>query len=411
MHLCFVALSYPVDGGPSSGVSTQVRVLAEAMIELGHSVSIVALGSSETLRTENKGIRICSVTSGKLHWYISKLPLVGKALALPIRELEYSLAAWRGVRKINKVEKLDLIEGTETGMLAVSSLIKFAPVIIRLHGEQYTFHQHTPNMRLTVAVRLSRIVQRLALRRAEMLVSPSHAHATTITEECGSTLSPIRVIPNSVKLSETKSWAKREENLVLFVGRFERVKGIALFLEAAGLIRQQYPRARFVVAGTEHASVPQQEIERLLKQHSLEPHVEHLGFLSRDELIDLYHRASICVVPSFYESFGLVALEAMACGLPVVASRVGGLTEVVDDGVTGRLVNSANPEALASSVVELLRDPAQRAALSEAAQQRAGQFSIERNAGMNLSAYFEVIAAARKREPASVMTQSESQIL
>ena len=410
MHVCFVALSYPLDGGPSSGVGTQVRVLAEAMVERGHSVSIVALGSNETLRIKNHGIRICSVTSGKWHWYISKLPLVGKLFALPIRELEYSLAAWRGVRRTNKVEKIDLIEGTETGMLAVTSLIRFAPVIVRLHGEQYTFHQHTPNMRLTRSVRLSRAFQRIALRQAKMLVSPSGAHAATITEECGSTLPPIRVIPNSINLNETKSQATREENLVLFVGRFERVKGITLFLKAAGLIREQYPRARFVMAGTEHASVPQQELEQLLNEHLLEPHVERRDFLSRGELIDLYHRASICIVPSFYESFGLVALEAMACGLPVVAARVGGLSEVVENGVNGRLVDAANPEALAATVVELLKDPAQRDAISHAARQRAAHFSIEQIMGINLSVYFEVIDAASQREPASIMTQSESRI-
>ena len=186
MNICFPSLSYPVNGYASSGVGSQVRLLAHSLLESGNSISVVDLTEKEeTTTTDEHGAQILRMKSGKLHWFAGKLPLIGALLTLPLREIEYSIAAWRGVRAANKLRKLDLIEGTETGMLLVALLSKRTPLLIRLHGEQYTFHKYTPGLRLSLGVRLSRMLQRVALRRATLLVSPSYAHAHEIQNELG----------------------------------------------------------------------------------------------------------------------------------------------------------------------------------------------------------------------------------
>src|SRR5258708_10655590 len=199
MNICCPSLSYPLNGGPTSGVGSQVRMLAHGLIDVGNTISVVDLADSDQVMVkDDRGAEVHRMRGGNLHWFAGKLPFVGKILALPIREIEYSIAVWRGVRRAHKLRKLDLIEGTETGMLLVAMFSRNVPVIIRLHGEQYTFHKYTPGLRLTLGVRLSRVLQRIALRRAKLLISPRFAHARATQKELGKAHPPIVVVPNGL---------------------------------------------------------------------------------------------------------------------------------------------------------------------------------------------------------------------
>jgi glycosyltransferase involved in cell wall biosynthesis len=394
MNVCFVALSFSSADKPASGVSAQVRLFAESLIADGHSVQVVTLGALDRVRTD-AGIQVREVRRTNLHWYVSRLPIVGRFFALPVRELEYAIAAWKGIRHARKDQIIDLVEGTETGMMLVSLFHKTSPTIMRLHGEQYTFIKHTPELRMTIDVRLTRILQRFALRRATILISPSQAHATEIARELGTLSSPIRVVPNGVRIdsSPLRNGEPANENLVLFAGRLDRVKGVTVFLKAAAEVTQRNRYARFIIAGQPHAQLPQSEIDAIIRKHSLEANVKVLGAVSPCELEALYRRASVVVVPSHYESFGLVALEAMANGVPVVATRTGGLGEIVEDGATGVLVAAGDASETAEAIVRLLSDANARKQMGEAAHARAqALFTIDTIKALNLSAYRDVQA-------------------
>jgi len=395
MNICFATLSYPLDGSVTSGVGSQVQAIAHSLIDAGHTVSVLKLTTKEeTTETDGRGVEIHHVRSGNLHWFAGKLPFIGKALALPLREIEYAVAVWRGVRRTNKVRPLDLIEGCETGMLLVTLFSRKTPVIIRLHGEKYTFNKYTPGMDMSAGVRLSRMLQRVALRRACVLVSPSRAHAREIARELQRDERSIRIIPNTTNLIEGETSVEpRGSHTVLFVGRLEPVKGIAVLLKAAALVVKQLPAARFVFAGSGHPALPQEKLNALIREHGLEKHVAQVGGLKKSELDHWYARAGLCVVPSHYESFGLVALEAMAAGLPVVATRVGGLPELIEDGRTGLLVAAGDANAMAAAVTRLLTDPAEAAAMGTAARERVREnFLVSQNAPLNLSLYKEFCA-------------------
>lgn len=395
MNICFASLNYPTNEGATSGVGSQVQLLARSLIASGHSVSVIDLATNgQNSIVEDLGVTVHRMRTGRLHWFASKLPFIGNIVALPIREIEYSLAVWRGIRQAERLHQLDLIEGTETGALLLSMFCKAVPLVIRLHGERYTFHKYTPELRLTLDIRISRALQRFALRRAALLVSPSRAHAQEIARELHSDHTSSRVIPNCIDLGEIPpSEVSREQNLVLFAGRLERVKGVSLLLEAARLVVQECPNTRFVLAGASHPTISAEEIDAIIRGSSLEEHFERLSFVPRQRLISLYQRAAICVVPSHYESFGLVALEAMACGLPVVATRVGGLPEVVKDNVAGLLVPPNAPAALAKAICELLTNPSKRTEMGKAGYERArAEFSVERNAIVNERLYQEIRA-------------------
>jgi D-inositol-3-phosphate glycosyltransferase len=163
--------------------------------------------------------------------------------------------------------------------------------------------------------------------------------------------------------------------LVLFVGRLQPLKGVGIAVGA--LDRLARSDARLVVVGGPSGTEGEAEAVRVAKQ------VAELGLADRVEfvppqphhLLSTYYRAAdVCVVPSRSESFGLVALEAAACGIPVVASAVGGLTTLVDDGVTGFLVEGRDPGDFAARIDELLGDPARAAAMSAAAEARSRRY-------------------------------------
>lgn len=391
MNICFASLNYPHDGNAASGVGSQVRSLARALVKLDNSVSVIDLaGKDQESIVEDRGVKVYRMRSGNLHWFVSKLPLIGKVLALPIREIEYSITVWRGIRRAGQTQVIDLIEGTETGGLLIPLLYRSVPLIIRLHGEQYTFHKNTPQMSPKLDVRLSRAIQRFALRRAKLLISPSRAHAQEIARELGCDPRSLQVVPNCIDLTEMplSDQVTGDGRTVLFVGRLERVKGFSLFLEAAQLVLRECPSTRFRVAGANHPTLPHAEVDQMIRSYSLQDHVELLGHVPWHRLVALYQEASLCVVPSHYESFGLVALEAMACGVPVVAARAGGLPEIIEDGMTGRLFPAGEAPALANAIASLLRNRDERIQMGSAGRERAqSKFSIEENCAANLGLY------------------------
>jgi glycosyltransferase involved in cell wall biosynthesis/LmbE family N-acetylglucosaminyl deacetylase/SAM-dependent methyltransferase len=364
-------------------------MLAHGLIDAGNSISVIDLAESdEVIVKDDRGAEVHRMRGGNLHWFAGKLPLAGKVLALPIREIEYSIAVWRGVRRANKLRKLDLIEGTETGMLLVAMLSRRTPVIIRLHGEQYTFHKYTPGMRLTLGVRLSRVLQRIALRRAKLLISPSFAHAREIQQELGSH-PPIVVVPNghSVRNMERDLAIQRSPQTVLYVGRIERLKGISTLLQAASQTSKALPQSHFVFAGDFQSSLSESEFRSLVRQNGLDSHVELLGAVGWKVLSDWYQRSTVSVLPSHYETFGVAALEPMAFGTPVIATSGGAMSEVVESEVSGKLVAPGDAGALAGAMTELLSNANSREQMSQAAFKRAAIFDIRRVLPLNSRPY------------------------
>src|SRR5258706_6493079 len=122
MNICFPSLSYPMNGGATSGVGSQVRMLAHGLIDAGNSISIIDLADSDqVIVKDDRGAEVHRMRAGNLHWFAGKLPLAGKVLALPMREIEYSIAVWRRGRRVNMLRNVDPIATAWTAMLVVAS--------------------------------------------------------------------------------------------------------------------------------------------------------------------------------------------------------------------------------------------------------------------------------------------------
>lgn len=202
----------------------------------------------------------------------------------------------------------------------------------------------------------------------------------------------ITIIPPGVDLQRFQSLPPEQARariglpdgvkMLLFVGRIEPLKGVDTILRAVTLLRGENPHLLdklwiSVIGGGGEDETPDAEMARLKdlrEQLGLRDLVTFLGARDQDTLQYYYGAAEALIMPSDYESFGMVALEAMACGTPVIASEVGGLAFLVQDGVTGFHVPNRDPEALAGAIRTILTDSERRLAMGQAAQHLAQEY-------------------------------------
>jgi D-inositol-3-phosphate glycosyltransferase len=206
----------------------------------------------------------------------------------------------------------------------------------------------------------------------------------------------IQVIPLGVDLDRFRPMAKdaarmalglEDERIVLFVGRIEPLKGVDILINAAATLESDVDCTVVIVGGDETSRSQVAKLRDLAKRRGIGHRVAFVGAIDHDKLPLYYSAADVCVVPSHYESFGLVAVEAMASGTPVVASRVGGLMGTVKDGETGYLIPWLCPEPFAERIELLLENEPLRRNLGEAAREAVGRYRWENVAGAVLEVY------------------------
>ncbi|MFK7919090.1 MAG: glycosyltransferase [Ilumatobacter sp.] len=182
--------------------------------------------------------------------------------------------------------------------------------------------------------------------------------------------------------------------LVVFVGRIQPLKGPDVAIRALARLREfGHSDAQLLIVGGSSGRDGDIETERaqdLVDELGLHDHIQFVAPQPHHILSTYYRAADVVIVPSRSESFGLVALEAMACGTPVVASAVGGLLSLVDDGETGRLISGRNPRDYAAAIAEILDDAVMRAAMSAAAVKRASNYTW-RAAAQRLDRVYDVL--------------------
>lgn len=173
------------------------------------------------------------------------------------------------------------------------------------------------------------------------------------------------------------------------VGSLTWRKGVDIFLQAAARVLQQDGSGAFVIAGS---GMLEEELKRLSRQVGVNAKVRFLGHISENEMARLYRVLDIFALASFNEPYGMVLLEAMACGKPVVATKVGGIPEIVVDSETGLLVPPKDPEALSEAMLTLLRNPDLCRRMGDAGRRRVKQnFTWDRTMAQLQGLYAELL--------------------
>lgn len=232
-------------------------------------------------------------------------------------------------------------------------------------------------------------------QQADLLVASTEEEAAELVSGYGADGSRVYVVPPGVDLATfqpvDRAHARRkigfgDGRMLLFVGRLERLKGAEAAIRALALLNdRRHADIRLVIVGEDARGASGEESEkRRLKAVATEAgvrdRVDFAGSVAHLELPYFYSAADVCVMPSYSESFGLVALEAQACGCPVVGSGVSGLRSVVRDGVSGYLVDDHEPASYADRIGRLLDDPEQAEQMGRRGRLLAQRFSWNRTA-------------------------------
>jgi glycosyltransferase involved in cell wall biosynthesis len=193
------------------------------------------------------------------------------------------------------------------------------------------------------------------------------------------------------------------EQLVAFVGRLAQIKGPHILLEAIPLLAPVCPQARFVFAGDGQMRAG---LERRAEELGIADRVRFVGHLRGQVLTTFYRAADLLVVPSLYEPLGMVALEGMVCGTPVIASDTGGLASVVEHGVSGIKATPNDPRSLAGAVARVLLNPSAAQAFGQAGQARAERhFRWSDVAKRSIAVYERVLTSAATQKQQPTITQ------
>jgi glycogen synthase len=280
------------------------------------------------------------------------------------------------------------------GML--TQAIHDLPLVVTLHSLEPLRPWKADQLGTGYAV--STWAERLAVERAERVIAVSAQMRADILSHFQVAPERVVVIHNGVDADAFRRTEAREvlarhqvrEPYVLFVGRISEQKGIFQLLEAARAL----PAEVSLVLCASSPDTPELAA-RLQAAVAGRSRVQWINaMLPVPEVVQLYSHAAVFACPSIYEPFGLINLEAMACGTPVVASRVGGIPEVVVDGETGWLVPPGDAAALAEALRGALADPARARRMGEAGRRRVeAHFSWDRIAEHTLAVYRDAIAA------------------
>ncbi|MFZ5885235.1 MAG: glycosyltransferase [Chloroflexota bacterium] len=247
--------------------------------------------------------------------------------------------------------------------------------------------------------------ERQVLRRANRVVVATLAELTQLRFLYKADVSRMVVIPPGVDLShfypipsdEAKMYVgiKPEDRMVLFVGRIEPLKGVDTLIQAMCCLtlKDKSRPVHLAIIGGDPSASPEtmtaemKRLQALCDELAVGQTVVFLGKRDQDKLPYYYSAAEVLVMPSHYESFGMVALEAMACGTPVIASEVGGLAYLVRDGETGFTIPAEEPDTLCEKISWLLNDKELHARMSAQAAEYARNYAWEKIAAQIVDEY------------------------
>jgi D-inositol-3-phosphate glycosyltransferase len=259
--------------------------------------------------------------------------------------------------------------------------------------------------------------EKQTLRRADRVIVATIAEQTQLRFLYKAPAEKMVVIPPGVDVchfypipsDEAKMYIglKPEDRMVLYVGRIEPLKGVDTLIKAMSCLQwKELEPVHLAIIGGEPSASPREmsaemaRLQKLCDELCVGQTVVFLGKRDQDKLPYYYSAAELVVMPSHYESFGMVALEAMACGTPVVASEVGGLAYLVRDGETGFTIPDQEPEMLCEKISWLLNNHDLHAAMSQRAVEYAQDYAWERIADQIVNVYMGLVKSkSADREP------------
>ncbi len=385
-----------------------VRHLSHALSDLGHDVEVIAgppdpqinhtvkLTMLETLNLYDPEDLFRTPRPRELKDPISMIEWLGVSSMGYPEPLTFGMRMTRHLKETRK--KYDIIHDNQSLSYGILSLSKKMPVTATIH------HPMTVDRRLAIkgasnfyrklqAIRWYSFIgmQKKVARKLPGIITVSDVSKEDISKEFGIPESKFKTIPNGIDIDNfypIETIKKQPGRIIVTNSADMPLKGLAYLLHAIKAIVSKRP-VKLVVIGAPKKGGP---IEKLVKYLDLAHTIKFTGRIDHEEFVKEYAKASIAVVPSLYEGFGLPVGEAMACRTPVISTTGGALPEVAGDAA--KLIPPGDSKALENAILELLDDPAQCEALAEKGYKRVmSEFTWENCARKTVNVYKDIINA------------------
>jgi glycogen(starch) synthase len=394
MRVLLLSWEYPpvIEGG----LGRHVRKLSEHLLDCGVEVHVLTRGSM-SVSEERHGVFVHRVRE-------PEFPRDVSAFLGWVRDMNADMLV--RARSLCEVLDFDVVHSHDWLVAAAAEELAASldrPWVVTVHATEYGRHQGWVQNHPQSAIHAA---ERRMVRRADHVLTCSEFMRGHVRSVFRVRASKVAAIPNGIDPLELdpgdidvralrERFAAPDERLVLLVGRLVYEKGFHVALDALAPVVRGLGNVRFVVAGTGTAEA---ELKRQAQRLRLTRYGTFLGWVGDDMLHALYRVADLCIVPSIYEPFGLVALEAMASGCLCVVADTGGLREVVpDDGSVGLRFPEGDVAGLRSRLEQVLGDDAARAAMVAEAREHVLLFDWAEVARQTVEVYARLVAGVPAR--------------
>lgn len=342
LHLAIVCEEFPP--APHGGTGSSYHDLARGLVAKGHRVTVVAPSVTRPIP------RRVDETEGLLT--VHRLPRAWKVLGTRWGGIEERLRVKRVLREVTRRNAVSLVEASDyNGWLSMGAL-EGVPSVVKVRGSNVFFDAELGRQR-----QLFEAGHEInALRKASHIASVSRYAAEKTMELAGIADRPFQVVYNAVdtEFFSPGGMNEVEEGLVVFVNTVCQRKGIEPLMEAMNRVFALNSNARLAVVGACPGGDPYIEGLKAKVDQKFQSRVEFVGRLLRGETLQWLRKAAVCCYPSFMETFGIAALEAMAVGRPTVFSKYGPGPELIEHGVTGLLCDPHSIDDLTGCLSQLL---------------------------------------------------------
>lgn len=288
------------------------------------------------------------------------------------------------LRKLKEL-KPDIIHAQGTAPIyGFSASLLSSKYLLTVHGIVLKESRTWPGLTGRTKGIIYRSMEKRALKHAQQIIAVTPYVKKTVEPFCNSY---INIIPVGLSDEYFEIENKEKKRRLLFVGGIEPRKGLLSLLKAIKILKDEGCFVDLHIVGRVRKKEYFEQLNQYIIENELEKNIKFKGFLSKDELKIEYAECSVFVLPSKEESQGLVLVEAMAAGKPIVATNVGGIPYVVDEGKNGFIVNYGESESIAKSILKLLEDDTLRLSLGENGKKKAMTFALDKIGRQTYSIY------------------------
>jgi len=355
------------------GIANHIYNLSHAMRQMGHDCRVLHLTTNRRLPT-TETINGLPVARFKLPPYerikrLTAIPVTGSVLAF-LRRFRPDVVHWHEL---------------SNAWLLLRALIRAPVKVVTIHSSSFVRHSERV---------LGQLSNRLQLLFADGVLTVTRERFEAVRSVYSG---PLFLIPNGVDSRLFRASPGRPKAFsILCPGRLVKEKGAEFLIRAMPRILKRFPRAETLLAGSGRL---EKSLKKLVQAVGVSSSIRFLGYVPYKRMPSLYNQSAVVAMPSVAEGSPLACLEAMASGCAVVASRVGGLAELIEDGVDGLLVEPGNPAQIADAVCKLLGDPDLRRRLGERARQKVlKDFSWRAQARKIINVYYRLLAEKRHED-------------